>query len=570
MKVVAASETGELDGLLNAGWGASQEVVDEVAQILADVRGRGDAAVVEYARRFDDQSFDLSKLRVPIPMLDGARSLVSQEVAAALALAKDRIARFHERQRQPDIAYVEEDGTRYAVRRRALRSVAVYAPRSGAAAGILMGAVPAKIAGVARVIALSPASADGLAGAVSFACAIGGVDELYAAGGAAAIAAAAFGTDSIAPVDKVVGRGGIWTTEAKRQVFGWCGVDALAGPTEVLIVADDGANSEYVVGELLAQAELPGATRLAVLSESRPLLEAVAQLIDTLDLRTFERHEFVTDADSDALPSDRGALERGALRGRQSVRAGISLSAGSRRFSLFGPHQHGRHGLRRRYDAAGKRRIPCRHEPGRANVGNGAFRVEPFSGRVHPQFQRRRKHERADRERRSGARIACRGRRPAAPRSNCAYEVRRLTAPALVAFDVDGTLVGRDLVISKNVRDAIARMQQTATTGCLVTGRMYRATLPFARETRFRRAADLLPGRCNHRSHDRRVARAHRACKRDRPRANRARRTRPHAPAALSQRRVLLRGAQSVLGPLRVAFADRAGRRTLSAGSIHV
>ena len=296
MKVVAASETSELDGLLNAGWGAPQEVVDEVAQILADVRGRGDAAVVEYARRFDDQSFDLSKLRVPIPMLDGARSLVSQEVAAALALAKDRIARFHERQRQPDIAYVEEDGTRYAVRRRALRSVAVYAPRGGAAAGILMGAVPAKIAGVSRVIALSPASADGLAGAVRFACAIGGVDELYAAGGAAAIAAAAFGTDSIAPVDKVVGRGGIWTTEAKRQVFGWCGVDALAGPTEVLIVADDGANSEYVVGELLAQAELPGATRLAVLSESRPLLEAVAQLIDTLDLRTFERHEFVTDA----------------------------------------------------------------------------------------------------------------------------------------------------------------------------------------------------------------------------------------------------------------------------------
>jgi histidinol dehydrogenase len=93
-----------------------------------------------------------------------------------------------------------------------------------------------------------------------------------------------------------VGRGGTWTTEAKRQVFGRCGVDALAGPTEVLVVADEGANSEYVVGELLAQAELPGVTRLAVISESRPLLEAVAQLIDTLDLQTVDRHEFVSDA----------------------------------------------------------------------------------------------------------------------------------------------------------------------------------------------------------------------------------------------------------------------------------
>ncbi len=296
MKVVAASETAELAGLLNPGWSVPEQVAVEVAQIIADVRARGDAAVVECARRFDDRSFDLSKLRVPIPMLDGARSLVSAEVGAALALAKERIARFHERERQPDIAYVEGDGTRYAVHRRPLRSVAIYAPRSGASTAILMGAVPAKIAGVSRVIVLSPAAADNLSGATRYACAICGVDELYAAGGASAVAAAAFGTDSIAPVDKVVGRAGVWTTEAKRQVFGQCGVDALAGPTEVLVVADDGANSEYVVGELLAQAELPGVTRLAVLSESRPLLEAVAQLIDTLDLRTLERHEFITDA----------------------------------------------------------------------------------------------------------------------------------------------------------------------------------------------------------------------------------------------------------------------------------
>jgi histidinol dehydrogenase len=123
-----------------------------------------------------------------------------------------------------------------------------------------------------------------------------GVDELYAVGGAQAIAAAAFGTQSISPVEKIVGRGGLRTTEAKRQVYGRCGIDVLAGQGEVLIVADDGANSEYVVGELLAQAERVGATRLAVLSESRPLLEAVAQLLDTLDVRTLEHSELIGEA----------------------------------------------------------------------------------------------------------------------------------------------------------------------------------------------------------------------------------------------------------------------------------
>ncbi len=296
MNVVAASDSSALAELLGSGWSASPEVVEEVGAILADVGARGDDAIVEYTRRFDDASFALAKLRAPIPMLDSARSLVSRDVASALELAKERIARFHQRQRLPDVAYVEEDGTQYAVRRCALRSAAVYAAKCGQAAAILMGAVPAKIAGVARVVVLAPPEGSEPSAAVRFACSLCGVDELYAIGGAQAIAAAAFGTASIVRVDKIVGRGGVWTTEAKRQVFGRCGVDGICGPVEVLVVADDGANSEYVVGELLAQAELPGVTRLAVLSESRPLLEAVAQLLDTLDLRTLERSEFVSEA----------------------------------------------------------------------------------------------------------------------------------------------------------------------------------------------------------------------------------------------------------------------------------
>ncbi|MBV8344347.1 MAG: histidinol dehydrogenase [Candidatus Eremiobacteraeota bacterium] len=296
MNVISASDSAALGGMLDTGWDPPPGIVADVAEILADVRERGDAAIIDCMRRYDDERYGASSLRVPIPMLEAARAHVTPEVAAALELAKKRVGRFHERQRQPDIAYVEEDGSRYAVRRRPLRSVAVYAQRSSPACAVIMGAVPAKIAGVARVIVLTPPAGEGLPAAVLFACALCGVDECYAVGGAQAVAAAAYGTDSMRPVEKIVGRGGLWTTEAKRQAFGRCGIDALSGPAEVLIVADEGANSEYVVGELLAQAERRGVTRLAVLSESRPLLEAVAQLIDTLDLRTLERSERVSAA----------------------------------------------------------------------------------------------------------------------------------------------------------------------------------------------------------------------------------------------------------------------------------
>ena len=302
MIVTAASDACALRELLDSGWNAPEPLVDEVREIVVAVRERGDAALVEYARRHDDQGFELSKLRVPIPMLESARSLVQPEVAAALEKARERLSRFHQRQRQPDLAYVEEDGSRYAVHRRPLHSAAVYAQRSGAAWAVLMGALPAKIAGVSRVIALSPPVAGAISPAVLFACALCGVDELYAVGGAQAIAGAAFGTDSMAPVDKIVGRGGPWTTEAKRCVLGRCGIDGLAGPPELLVVADEGASSEYVVGELLAQAERPRVTRLAVLSESRPLLEAVSQLADTLDAESLgERCVLIEAASRDEL-----------------------------------------------------------------------------------------------------------------------------------------------------------------------------------------------------------------------------------------------------------------------------
>lgn len=293
MKVVTAAEHARIASMLRTGWNAPEDASAVVSAILADVAARGDAALVEYARRFDDDRFDISKLRVPIPMREGARALVTPAVAEAFELARQRIARFHERQRRGDISYAEADGSRYGLCFRPLESIAAYAP-SGTA--VLMSVVPAKVAGVSRTIVLSPPQRDGqVHPAVLYACSICEVDELFAVGGAQAIAAAAFGTESIVAVEKIVGPGGVWVTEAKRQVFGRCGIDALAGPSEVLVVADDAASSEYVVGELLAIAEQDRRARIAVVSESRSLLDAVAQLLDTLEVKTLARGEVIAE-----------------------------------------------------------------------------------------------------------------------------------------------------------------------------------------------------------------------------------------------------------------------------------
>jgi len=296
MNVIAASDRVRLVGLYRGGWDPSTELRSNVETILADVRVRGDAALVDYTRRFDDPSYDRAKLRVPIPMLPHARELVPPEIAEAVELAKQRVGRFHERQRHADLTYVDEDGTRYGFRYRPLDSIAAYVPGGSAVlpSSVIMSVVPAKIAGVGRVIVLTPPQKNGqIHPAILYACSLCDVDELYAVGGAQAIAGAAFGTESIAPVDKIVGPGNMWVTEAKRQVFGVCAIDGLAGPSEVLVVADEGANSEFVVGELLAQAEHDPVARVAVVSESRPLLDAVAQLLDTFDVPTLPRGEII-------------------------------------------------------------------------------------------------------------------------------------------------------------------------------------------------------------------------------------------------------------------------------------
>ncbi len=285
--------------VLRRGWRADAALTALVAEIVADVETRGDRAILDFSRRFDSPEYRLTHLRVPIPMPSVARSALQEEVAAAIERAAERIADFHRRQRTEDIAYRCDDGTSYAFRHEPLGAVAIYAPGGSAAlpSSVLMGAIPAKIAGVRRRIVLTPPQRDGrVHPAVLFAASLCEVDELYAVGGAQAIAAAAFGTASIAAVDKIVGPGNAYVTEAKRQLYGIVGIDGLAGPSEVLVVADASASSELVVAELLAQAEHDARARVAVLSDSFELLESCAQLLDAIDVAHLPRGETIAAA----------------------------------------------------------------------------------------------------------------------------------------------------------------------------------------------------------------------------------------------------------------------------------
>lgn len=292
MHIVKAADMQALAPLFAAGWQCEPEVTQTVASILQAVRATGDAAVVEYTRRFDCEPFDESRLRVDVPAIEQARALVPEQIAQGLTLARERVRAFHERQRGADVAYVDEDATAYAFRSVPLGSVACYVPGGTAVlpSSVIMTAVPAKLAGVERVVVLTPPQRDGsVPDAILFACALCGVDEVYAAGGAQAVAAAAYGTATLAAVDKIVGPGNVFVTEAKRQLFGTCSIDGLAGPSEVLVVADAAASAEYVAGELLAQAEHDPNARVAAVSEDRAILERVARLLEAEPFADRER-----------------------------------------------------------------------------------------------------------------------------------------------------------------------------------------------------------------------------------------------------------------------------------------
>ena len=296
MTIIDAQDRGALAALYTGGWDPPRSVRETVAGILDDVRTGGDAALVGYTQRWDFPAASIASLRVTIPSPREARGLVPEQIASGLEIARERIAEFHTAQRPEDISYTSDDGTYSAFVYRPLASVGSYVPGGTASlpSSVLMAAVPAKIAGVARVVVVTPPQRDGsMNPAILYACSLCGVDELYAVGGAQAIAALAYGTATIAPVDKIVGPGNVYVTEAKRQVFGICGIDGLAGPSEVLVVADAQAKPTFVAGEILAQAEHDPLARVAAVSMDRPLLDAVNALLEGDFARETGRGEIV-------------------------------------------------------------------------------------------------------------------------------------------------------------------------------------------------------------------------------------------------------------------------------------
>jgi len=263
--------------------GVSDKVDRPVAAIIEDVRARGAAAVIEATARFDRfQPTSADALRVTAEEMAAALASIPQDLRAALETAANRIRAFHERQLPQDFAYEDGEGVHLGLRWTALDAVGLYVPGGLAAypSSVLMNAVPAKVAGVARLAMTAP-TPDGKDNAmVLAAAALAGVDEVWRVGGAQAVAALAYGADPIRPVDKIVGPGNAYVAEAKRQVFGQVGIDMIAGPSEVLVLADKSANPGWLALDLLAQAEHDADAQSILISDNAGLLNAVAAAVD--------------------------------------------------------------------------------------------------------------------------------------------------------------------------------------------------------------------------------------------------------------------------------------------------
>ena len=236
---------------------AAQDVEQAVRDIIADVVARGDRALFELTAKFDRVDLAKTRLRVAAAEIDAAEKSCDGNAIAALKMARDRIEAYHWRQKPSDDRFTDLLGVEMGAKWTAIEAVGLYVPGGTAAypSSVLMNAVPAKVAGVSRLAMVVPAPDGKLNPLVLAAARLAGVDEIYRVGGAQAVAALAYGTDSIAPVAKIVGPGNAYVAAAKRLVFGKVGIDMVAGPSEVLVLADKTANADWIAADLLAQAE---------------------------------------------------------------------------------------------------------------------------------------------------------------------------------------------------------------------------------------------------------------------------------------------------------------------------
>ena len=277
--------------LLGAKREDAPDVDEAVAAIIADVRARGDAAVIELTARFDRCDV-AGRMRVGEEEIDAALAAVPEAERAALDLAAGRIRDYHARQMPEDASWTDAAGATLGWRWTPVDAAGLYVPGGTASypSSVLMNAVPAKVAGVRRLVMCVPTPDDALNPLVLAAARLAGVDEVYRVGGAQAVAAMAYGTTTIRPVDVVTGPGNAWVAAAKRRVFGRVGIDMIAGPSEILVIADEGNDPEWIALDLLSQAEHDPSAQAVLIATNEALARAVLGAVEAR-LATLGRRE---------------------------------------------------------------------------------------------------------------------------------------------------------------------------------------------------------------------------------------------------------------------------------------
>jgi len=277
--------------LLGSKREADRDVHDAVAGIIADIRGRGDDALLAFTAKYDGLAVgSVAELALSADMLQAALDALDDDLRQSLELAAARIQAFHEKQRPNGFAYTDEAGVELAMRHTAVDAVGLYVPGGKAAypSSVLMNAIPAMVAGVKRRVMVVPARDGDVNELVLAAAALAGVTEVWRIGGAQAVAALAYGTQTIAPVDKIVGPGNAFVAAAKRQVFGQVGIDSIAGPSEILVVADAHNDPAWIAADLLSQAEHDEAAQSILITDDEAFADAVDKAVSTM-LPTLDR-----------------------------------------------------------------------------------------------------------------------------------------------------------------------------------------------------------------------------------------------------------------------------------------
>lgn len=287
----------QFQGLLSVKRENEPDVQETVSEILADVKMRGDAAVIDQTRRLDKFDLTVEKMQFTSQDIGSAVNQCGTDEVAALKLAAARITAFHEKQVPEDLRYTDDAGVDLGYRWTALGAVGLYVPGGTASypSSVLMNAMPAKVAGVPRVVMVVPTPGGKINPLVLAAAHIAGIDEVYKIGGAQAVGALAYGTETILPVDKIVGPGNAYVAAAKRQVFGTVGIDMIAGPSEILVVSDGESDPAWIAADLLSQAEHDTAAQSILITDDAAFADAVEQAVEG-HLTTLPRAEIARES----------------------------------------------------------------------------------------------------------------------------------------------------------------------------------------------------------------------------------------------------------------------------------